>query len=200
MSMGKRGRKPNPNKIIKKGSRLGRPPNPNKLITPEQIEQDRIRLAKKHQTDKYKKLQLYYCFAIGREYLNSGIIPDYERIKIRGKLEILDKLKIPHVLGEEKILSPANLTDWVGNLYDHRFELQRLHIGITGKTRLACAAQRVVRLFGLDIVYLDRVTENGRLEHRYRGAKPHSDADMDILNDWLEGDRQAVVVDRADCD
>jgi hypothetical protein len=199
--MGKRGRKPNPNKIIKKGSRLGRPPNPNKLITPEQIEQDRIRLAKKHQTDKYKKLQLYYCFAIGREHLNSGIIPDYERIKIRGKLEILDKLKIPHVLGEEKILSPANLTDWVGNLYDHRFELQRLHIGITGKTRLACAAQRVVRLFGLDIVYLDRVTENGRLEHRYRGAKPHSDADMNILNEWLEQDRQAVVVvDRADCD
>lgn len=73
-------------------------------------------------------------------------------------------------------------------------------MSITRKTRLASAAQRVVRLFGLDIVYLDRVTENGRLEHRYRRAKPHSDADMDILNEWLERDRQAVVVDRADCD
>jgi hypothetical protein len=198
--MGKRGRKPNPNKIIKKGGRLGRPPDPNKLVTPEQIEQDQLRLAKKRQTDKYKKLQLYYYFAIGREYLNLSIMPDYERVKIRRKLEILDKLNIPHVLGEEKILSPANLTDWVGNLYAYRFELKSLHIGITEKTRLACAAQRVVRLFGLDIVYLDRVTENGRLEHRYRGAKPHSDADMDILNDWLERDLQAVVVDRADCD
>jgi hypothetical protein len=190
--MGKRGRKPNPNKIVKKGGRLGRPPNPNKLITPEQIEQDRIRLAEKHQVDKYKRLQLYYYFAIGREYLNSSIMSNYERVKIRRKLEILDKLNIPHVLGEEKILSPANLTDWVGNLYAYRFELKSLHIGITEKTRLACAAQRVVRLFGLDIVYLDRVTENGRLEHRYRGAKPHSDADMNILNEWLEQDRQAV--------
>jgi hypothetical protein len=198
--MGKRGRKPNPNKIINKGGRIGRPPNPNKLITPEQIEQDQIRLAKKQQTDKYKKLQLYYYFAIGREYLNSSIIPDYERVKIRRKLDILDKLNIPNVLGEEKILSPANLTDWVENLYQHRFELQRLHIGITRKTRLACAAQRVVRLFGLDIVYLDRVTENGRLEHRYRGAKPHSDADMGILNEWLERDRQAAVVDLPDRD
>jgi hypothetical protein len=180
--MGKRGRKPNPNKIIKQAGRIGRPPNPNKLVTPEQIEQDQLRLAKKHQTDKYKKLQLYY-FAVGREYLNSSIMSNYERVKILKKLEILDKLNIPHVLGEEKILSPANLIDWVGNLYHHRLELQRLHIGITGKTRLASAAQRVVRLFGLDIVYLDRVMESGRLEHRYRGAKDHLDADMDILNE-----------------
>jgi hypothetical protein len=197
--MGKVGRKPNPNKIVKQGGRLGRPPNPNKLITPEQIEQHQLRLAEKHQTDKYKRLQLYYYFAIGREYLNSSTMSNYQRVKIRRNLEILDKLNIPHVLGEEKILSPANLTDWAENLYQYRVELKSLHIGITEKTRLACAAQRVVRLFGLDIVYLDRVTENGRLENRYRGAKPHSDADMDILNGWLERDRQAVV-DRADCD
>ncbi len=197
--MGKRGRKPDPNKIILPKGKMGRKPDPSRLVTPAQIEQYQIRLAKKEQEDKYKKLQLYYYFAIGREYLDSGIISDYERVKIDRKLEILDKLNIPHVFGEEKILSPANLTDWVDNLYQYRLELQKsLHIGITQKTRLACAAQRVVRLFGLDIVYLDRVMENGRLEHRYRGAKPHSDADMCILNEWLERDRQAAIIDRAD--
>ena len=120
-----------------------------------------------------------------------------QRVKIRRTLETLDNLNIPHVLGEEKILSPANLTDWVENLHQYRFELLKLRIDITRKTRLACAAQRVLRLLGLDIVYLDRVRENGRLEHRYRGAKPHSDADMCILIEWLERDRQAAV-DRAD--
>jgi hypothetical protein len=177
----------------------GRPKkDPNKIITPAEIEQARIKIVEKERLDKYKKLQLYYYFAIGREYLDSSVLAAHERVKIRKKLEILDKLDIPHVLGREKILSPENLIEWVDNLYDHRFELQRLRIVITRKTRLACAAQRVVRLFGLDIVYLDRVMENGRLEHRYRGAKPHSDADMYILNEWLERDRQAAVVNRAD--
>ena len=177
----------------------GRPKkDPNKRITPAEIEQARIKIAEKERVDKYKKLQLNYYFAIGREYLSSSRLADYERVKIRKKLEILDKLDIPHVLGSSKILSPENLIEWVDNLYNHRFELQRLRIVITRKTRLACAAQRVVRLFGLDIVYLDRVMENGRLEHRYRGANPHSDADMCILNEWLERDRQAAVVNRAD--
>jgi hypothetical protein len=185
MSQGKRGR---PKK------------DPNKIITPAQIEQARIKIVEKEQIAKYKKLQLYYYFTIGREHLNSGTLADYERERIRKKLEILDKLDIPHVLGSDKILSPANLTDWVGNLYQYRFELTRLHIGITRKTRLACAAQRVVRLFGLDIVYLDRKLENGRLEHRYRGASPHSDADMCILNEWLERDLQAALIDMTDRD
>jgi hypothetical protein len=179
----------------------GRPKkDPHQIITPAQSEQARIKIVEKERVARYKKLQLYYYFTIGREYLNSSILADYERVKIRRKLEILDKLDITHVLGREKILSPENLIEWVDNLYDHRFELQRLRIVITRKTRLACAAQRVVRLFGLDIVYLDRVMENGRLEHRYRGANPHSDVDMDILNDWLERDRQASVIDRADRD
>jgi hypothetical protein len=185
MSQGKRGR---PKK------------DPNQIITPTQIEQARIKIAEKERVTKYKKLQLYYYFTIGREYLNSSILADYERVRIIKKLEILDKLNIPHVLGSDKILSPANLIDWVENLYQYRFELTRLRIGITRKTRLACAAQRVVRLFGLDIVYLDRRIENGRLEHRYRGAKPHSDADMCILNEWLERDLQAALTELTDRD
>ena len=88
--MGKVGRKPNPNKIVKTGGRIGRPPNPNKLITPEQIEQYQLRLAEKDRVDKYKRLQLYYYFAIGREYLNSSTMSNYERVEIRRKLEILD--------------------------------------------------------------------------------------------------------------
>ena len=185
MSQGKRGR---PKK------------DPNKIITPAQSEQARIKIAEKERVDKYKKLQLYYYFSIGREHLNSKILADYERVKIRKKLEILDKLNIHHVLGSSKILSPANLTDWVENLYKHRFELKRLRVIITRKTRLASAAQRVVRLFGLDIVYLDKVQENGQAVHRYRGANPHSDADMYILNDWLERDWQAAIVARTGCD
>jgi hypothetical protein len=185
MSQGKRGR---PKK------------DPNQIVTPAQIEQTRIKIAEKKQIDKYKKLQLYYYFTTGREYLNSSVLADYERERIRKKLDLLDKLNIPHVLGSDKILSPANLIDWVENLYQHRFELTRLRIGITRKTRLACAAQRVVRLFGLDIVYLDRRIENGRLEHRYRGANPHSDAEMCILNQWLERDLQAVLIEQTDRD
>jgi hypothetical protein len=183
MSQGKRGR---PKK------------DPNRIIMPtsvEQVEQAEIPLNDREQKAKYKKLQLYYYFSIGREYLSSSRLTDYEQLKIRKKLEILDELNIPHVLGKEKILSPANLTDWVENLYQHRFELRRLRVIITRKTRLACAAQRIVRLFGLDIVYLDKVMENGRYSCRYRGADPHSDADINILNDWLERDRQAVVTD-----
>jgi hypothetical protein len=174
----------------------GRPrKDPNRIITPAQIEED--------QRDKYKKLQLYYYFSIGREYLpylSSSRLANYKRVKIRKQLEILDKLNIPHVLGSSKILSPANLTDWVENLYQHRFELMRLGVKITRKTRLASAAQRIVRLFALDIVYLDRVLENGRSICRYRGADPHSDADMYILNEWLERDRQAVVTDLTEGD
>ena len=180
MSQGKRGR---PRK------------DPNRIITPAQIEEA--------QRDKYKKLQLYYYFSIGREYLpyfTSSRLANYKRVKIRKQLEILDKLNIPHVLGSSKILSPANLTDWVENLYQHRFELMRLGVKITRKTRLASAAQRIVRLFALDIVYLDRVLENGRSICRYRGADPHSDADMYILNEWLERDRQAVVTDLTEGD
>jgi hypothetical protein len=184
MSQGKRGR---PKK------------DPNQIITPSETERIRIKKAEKDRVDKYKKLQLYYYFSIGREYLKSSRLADYERVKIRKKLEILDKLNISHVLGSSKVLSPANLTDWVENLYQHRFELQRLRVIITRKTRLACAAQRVVRLFGLDIIYLDKVQENGRAVHRYRGANPHSDADTCILNDWLERDRQAAAIDRTSC-
>ena len=178
----------------------GRPKDPNRVITPAQLEREQIRSAKKKQTKEYKKLQLYYYFTSGRKYLNSSILADYERVKIRRKLEILDKLNIPHVLGEEKILSPANLTDWVENLYQYRFELRRLGIIISPKTRLAGAAQRIVRLFGLDIVYLDKVMENGRYACRYRGANPHSDADTNILNEWLERDRQAAQIERTDGD
>ena len=83
MSQGKRGR---PKK------------DPNKIITPAQIEQARIKIAEKERVDKYKKLQLYYYFSIGRKYLKSRILADYERVKILNKLEILDKLNIPHVL------------------------------------------------------------------------------------------------------
>lgn len=174
----------------------GRPKrDPHQIITPAQLEQARIKTVEKEEVAKYKKLQLYYYFSIGRQYLESSTLASYERVKIRKKLEILDKLDIPHVLGSAKILSPANLTDWVGNLYQHRFELKRLHVGITEKTRLACAAQRVVRLFRLDIVYLDKVQENGRAVHRYMGANSHSDADMCILNEWLERDRQAAPID-----
>jgi hypothetical protein len=185
MSQGKRGR---PKK------------DPNKIITPTQIEQARIEVADKKRIAKYKKLQLYYYFTIGREYVDSSVLADYERVRIRKKLELLDKLNIPHVLGSDKILSPTNLVNWVENLYQYRFELTRLHISITRKTRLASAAQRVVRLFGLDIVYLDRKLENGRLEHRYRGASPHSDADMCILNEWLERDRRATPIEPTDRD
>jgi hypothetical protein len=119
MSQGKRGR---PKK------------DPNKIVTPAQIEQARIKKAEQERVDKYKKLQLYYYFAIGRDYLNSGVLADYQQVRIRKKLEILDKLNIPHVLGSSKILSRANLTDWVENLYQHRFELLRLKIVITRKT------------------------------------------------------------------
>jgi hypothetical protein len=165
----------------------GRPKkDPNQIITPAQIEQARIKIAEKERVAKYKKLQLYYYFTIGREYLNSSIVADYDRVKILRKLDILDKLNIPHLLGSDKILSPANLTDWFENLYQYRFELQRLRIVITPKTRLASAAQRVVRLLGLDIVYLDRVLENGRAVHRYRGANAHSDDDQIVLNKWLD--------------
>jgi hypothetical protein len=180
MSQGKRGR---PRK------------DPNQIVIPPPIEQTRT-LSEKDRKVKYKKLQLHYYFTIGREYINSDVIDYYERVKILKKLDILDKLNISHLLGQEKILSPANMTDWFENLYQYRFELTRLRIGITRKTRLACAAQRVVRLFGLDIIYFDRVIENGRLEYRYRGASPHSAADMSILNEWLERDRQAALADR----
>ena len=169
----------------------------NQLIIPPPVEQTKI-LSEKEQKIKYKKLQLYYYFTIGREYLNSSRLTKRERVKLSKELEILDKLDIPHVLSREKIFSPENLIEWVDNLYDYRFELTRLRIGITRKTRLASAVQRVVRLFGLDIVYIDRVIENGRLENRYRCNYPHSDADMSILNDWLERDRQAALVDRQD--
>jgi hypothetical protein len=186
MNQGKRGR--------------GRPrKDRNQLIIPLPVEQAKI-LSEKEQKVKYKKLQLYYYFTIGREYLNSSRLADHERVKLRRKLDILDKLDLPHVLSQEKILSPENLIEWVDNLYDYRFELTRLRIGITRKTRLASAAQRVVRLFGLDIVYVDRVIENGRLEHRYRCTYPHPDADMCILNEWLEQDRQAALVDQTDFD
>ena len=182
MSLGKRGR--------------GRP---RKDLSQIVREQKKI-LSEKDLRIKYKKLQLYYYFTIGREYLSSDILADYERERIRKKLHILDKLNIPHILGSEKILSPANMTDWFENLYQYRFELQRLRIGITRKTRLAGAAQRVVRLFGLDILRVDRIIENGRLEYRYRGASPHSTADMSLLNEWLERDRQAAQADKIDRD
>jgi hypothetical protein len=175
----------------------GRPrKDPDLIVIPPSVEQPDRPLTEKERKAKYKKLQLYYYFTIGRKYLNSSTLAHYERVKILKKLEILDKLNIPHVLGREKILSPENLTDWFENLYRYRFELTRLRIGITRKTRLACAAQRVVRLFGLDIIYFDRVVENGRLEYRYRGASSHSDADKCILNEWLERDRQAAIADR----
>ncbi len=175
----------------------GRPrKDPALIFIPPLVEQLDRPLTEKEQKAKYKKLQLYYYFTIGREYLNSSALAHYERVKILKKLEILDKVNIPHVLGGEKILSPENLTDWFENLYRYRFELTRLRINITRKTRLACAAQRVVRLFGLDIVRFDRVVENGRLEYRYRGASSHSDADKCILNAWLERDRQSAIADR----
>ncbi len=155
-------------------------------------------MAKKEQKNKYKKLQLYYYFTIGREYLNLSIPSNYQKRKIRKQLVILNKLDIPHVLGEEKILSPNNMTDWVENLYQYRLELKSLGIMITPKTRLACAAQRVVRLFGLDIVYLYRRTQNGRLVSHFRGASSHSDADKSIMNGWLERDLQAAEIGRLD--
>ncbi len=177
----------------------GRPKkDPNKIITQEEVDRDRIKTAEKEQIYKYKKLQLYYYFAVGRKYINSGRLTDRERVKILRKLQILDKLNIPHLLGSDKILSPGNLTDWFENLYQYRFELQRLRIVITPKTRLASAAQRVVRLFGLDIVYLDRVLENGRAVHRYRGANAHSDDDQIVLKRWLDRDRTAALNDRDD--
>jgi|GEM_PF-6557933 len=183
-----------------KQERRGRPKDPNRIVTPAQLEREQIKKAKRAQTKEYRKLQLYYYFTVGREYLNSRILANNERVKILKQLEILDKLNIPLLLGEEKILSPGNLTDWFDNLYQYRFELRRLGIIISSKTRLAGAAQRVVRLFGLDIVYLDRRLENGRSICRYRGANSHSDADKNILNGWLERDRQAVTVERTDGD
>ncbi len=185
MSQGKRGR---PRK------------DPNQIIVPPSVERAGVPMTEKERKIKYKKLQLYYYFTIGREYISLGDLADYERVRIIKKLEILDRLNIPHILGQQKLLSPANLTEWFENLYRYRFELTRLRIGITRKTRLACAAQRVVRLSGLDIVYFDRVVENGRLEYRYRGASSHSDADTYILNEWLEQDRKAALVDQTERD
>jgi hypothetical protein len=88
----------------------GRPKkDPHQIITAAQIEQARIKIVEKERVDKYKKLQLYYYFSIGREYLDSSVLAAHERVKIRKKLEILDKLDIPHVLGREKILALPNL-------------------------------------------------------------------------------------------
>ncbi len=61
MSQGKRGR---PKK------------DPNKRTPPIEIEQARIKVAEKKRTAKYKKLQLYYYFTIGCEYLDSSILAD----------------------------------------------------------------------------------------------------------------------------
>jgi hypothetical protein len=167
--------------------------DPNQITTSTEAEPTQTPLSEKERKVKYKKLQLYYYFTIGREYINSSVLSDRTRLKIQRKLNILDKLNIPHLLGSDKILSPANLNDWFNNLYRYRFELKRLRILITPKTRLASAAQRVVRLIGLDIVYFDKVLENGRYVCRYRGARPHTENERIVLDEWLERDRQAAT-------
>ncbi|AFY92935.1 hypothetical protein Cha6605_1814 [Chamaesiphon minutus PCC 6605] len=183
-----------------KGKR-GRPrQDPSKIVTPSKVEQSENPLDRRKQRSKYKKLQLYYYFTVGRNYINSNLSNDYERESMLKKVETLDKLNIPQLMGQERLLTVQDLTDWFENLYQYRFELIKFRIDITRKTRLACAAQRVVRLFGLDIVRFDRVMENGRLEYRYRGANSHSDADRRILNEWLERDRQAAQADEIDRD
>ena len=96
MSQGKRGR---PRK------------DPNQIVIPPPLEQTRT-LSEKDRKVKYKKLQLYYYFTIGRKYINSSILADYERVKILKKLEILDKLNIPHIMGQEKLLTVQDLIDW----------------------------------------------------------------------------------------
>jgi hypothetical protein len=185
---------------MSKGKR-GRPRrDPSKIVTPSKVEQSENPLDRRKQRSKYKKLQLYYYFTVGREYINSNLSNDYERESMLKKVETLDKLNIPQIMGQERLLTVQDLTDWFENLYRYRFELIKFRIDITRKTRLACAAQRVVRLFGLDIVRFDRVMENGRLEYRYRGANSHSDADRRILNEWLERDRQAAQADETDRD
>jgi hypothetical protein len=185
---------------MSKGKR-GRPrQDPSQIVIPPQVKQLKKPLDKRQLKIEYRKLELYYYFTIGREYINSGVLTNRDRSRILKQLEILDKLNIPQIMGQEKILGREALTAWFENLYLYRFELMRLRIGITSKTHLACAAQRVVRLFGLDIVRFDRVMENGRLEYRYRGANSHSDADRCILNEWLERDRQAALADDADRD
>jgi hypothetical protein len=167
--------------------------DPNQITTSTEAEPTQTPLSEKERKVKYKKLQLYYYFTIGREYINSSVLSDRARLKIQRKLNILDKLNVPHLLGSDKILSPANLNDWFNNLYRYRFELTRLRILITPKTRLASAAQRVVRLIGLDIVYFDKVLENGRYVCRYRGARPHTENERIVLDEWLERDRQAAT-------
>jgi hypothetical protein len=167
--------------------------DPHQITTTTESEPEQTALSEKEQKNKYKKLQLYYYLTIGREYLNSSVLSKRARLKIQRKLDILDKLNIPHLLGSDKILSPVNLTDWFNNLYQYRFELKRLRILITPKTRLASAAQRVVRLIGLDIVYFDKVLENGRYVCRYRGARPHTDNDRIVLDEWLRRDKQAAT-------
>jgi hypothetical protein len=179
----------------------GRPrKDPNQVVIPPSAEQSKKPVTAKQQKAKYKKLQLYYYFTVGREYINSSIPNDYERENMLKKLATLDKLNIPQIMGQERLLSVQDLTDWFENVYQYRFELIKFRIDITRKTRLACAAQRVVRLFGLDLVRFDRVMENGRLEYRYRGANSHFDADRRILNEWLERDRQAAQADETDLD
>jgi hypothetical protein len=155
--------------------------DPNQINTSTEAEPAQTLLSEKERKIKYKKLQLYYYLTIGREYINSSVLSKRARLKIQRKLDILDKLNIPHLLGSDKILSPANLTDWFNDLYQYRFELKRLRILITPKTRLASAAQLVVRLIGLDIVYFDKVLENGRYVCRYRGARPHTGNDSEAL-------------------
>jgi hypothetical protein len=177
----------------------GRPrKDPNQIITPAKAETARVKREQQQQINQYKQLQLYYYFTSGRSYLKFSEIADHDRTKLLRKLDILDTLNITYLFGAEKVFSPANLTDWYENLYQHRFELQRFYITITRKTRLACAAQRVVRLFGLDLVYLDRVTENGRLVHRYRGVDCNPDDRQVILEQWLERDQRASLLHRSD--
>ena len=177
----------------------GRPrKDPTQIVIPSSVEQSKKPLTAKKQKAQYKKLQLYYYFTVGRKYINFSIPNDYERENMLKKLATLDKLNIPQIMGQQRLLSVQDLTDWFENVYRYRFELIKFGIDITPKTRLACAAQRVVRLFGLDIVRFDRVMENGRTEYRYRGGNSHSDADKCILNEWLERDRQAALADQTD--
>lgn len=160
----------------------------------------------KDDNDWYPQLQLHYYLSIGRQHLKGRdtgklkglspdgsmpFAPDVNRSCLTLKIKALDAVNIQQFFGEDKTFTSADLSGWHEKLLQCGRDIKEyLGISITTKSTPIQTAQRLLRLLGMKLDYLDRARIDGTPTRRYSGVDCDADERQSVMDRWLDRDNR----------